>query len=254
MSQTIFPLQHFGIGDCIFTQTLINKLAGGNSITWGVQPYFVDGLKRAYPSINWVDYTTLTDIDYNLKVDTAIGDKRIIPIRWSVDVMKVPYSQCMSSKYVMFGKSWERWKDKAMFARDAAKEQELYNLVTKLLPAHVIIPPEKKRGRPKSVEIPKLKYNLINRYFRSDNSGMVDIKPDNDYPCIEMTSVKGYSLFDWAKIIEGATEIHVVNSAITFILELMDVNMPIHLYCRKPDEVDFKNTEYIFTKPYILHV
>lgn len=230
---TIYPLQAFGAGDCIFSQTLIRKIAGDNKIVWGILPQFIDAFNRAYPDIQWVDYTK-TGIDYNIQQDTVIGDRRIIPIRWSCEIMKVPYSQVMKAKYDMYQQDFATWKEQAMFNRDEAKEQQLYDFL------------KLKKG---------MKYNLVNRYFRSNNSGVVDIKPDNDYPIIEMKSYRNFSLFDWARIIEGATEIHVANSAITFILELLKIpkKTKIHLYKRFPDEKDFNNTSYLFTKPYILH-
>jgi len=228
---TIYPLQFFGVGDCIFTQTLINAIANGSPIIWGVMSQFVEGLNRAYPNVQWVDYKTL-DIDFERKEDVIIGDKHIIPIRFADQMMQAPYSTCMAMKYKMYSLDWKVWRQDAMWQRDTAKETELQTVLG-------IADGER--------------YNLINKHFRSNNTGAADIDVNNGLRNVYMHTLEGFSLFDWYLIIQNAVEIHTVNTAILYILELMDISMPIHLYKRLPDETDFKNTEYLFTKPYILH-
>ena len=68
-----------------------------------------------------------------------------------------------------------------------------------------------------------------------------------------MSEVPRYSLFDWTLVISHAVEIHTVSTAILFMLEMLPLNQPINLYCRKPIEQNFSFVDYIFTKPYIIH-
>lgn len=225
--------QYFGIGDIIFCMTIARRWKEeGHEIYWPVLPQFLEGLKRAYPDIIFMDWRTIK-IDYERKDEHDIvidgTQYRIIPLRWNVEIMNVPYSSCMSSKYSLFGWDFKEWKEKAFFERGKAREIRLANEVGD------------KWDKP---------YTLINRFFGSNSQFEADIREKG----IEMRSVPGYSLFDWAYLIENAETIHTVNSSILYLLELLDLKAKeIHLYSRKPIEPDHRNTEYLFTKPYILH-
>lgn len=218
----ITPLQYFGIGDVMFCITIARQwIKEGHSVLWGVNPQFVEGLNRAYPDITFVDYRSLP-IDYKRQdeYDHYAGDKtyRVIPLRWSVEICGVPYRDCMKSKYQMFNLNWEGWKDNAMFTRDHQKEQELYDKV-----------------------VTEPGYKVVNRRFRSNNSGIINI------PCkgVEMP-LQGYSLFDWAKVLEEADEIHTVSTSIIYLLELLQLKAKnVYIYKRYPDEHNHDNYRYI---------
>lgn len=221
------------LGDAIWSQTLIRELSNGKPIIWGIESQFVQGLQRAYPDIFWIDVKSLNQEYQKFKLDVIIGGCRVIPIGHSNEIMKVPYSQVMSSKYAMYGLDFNTWRN-TMYERDLNREEKLYTDELGL-----------KYGE---------KYNLINNRFRSDDSGIVNIEINNGFKNIYMQNIKGYSLFDWSYVIENATEIHTVSTSILFVLELLELKASeVHLYARKPDEKDFKNVDYIFTKNYKLH-
>lgn len=225
--------QFAGIGDVIFAQTLAhNYLKDGHSVLWPVLPQFVGGLQRAYPKIEFKDWKQV-DIDYNRQETYLDWDRVVIPLRWAREILKVPYTDCMAAKYLLFLEPVERWREHAMWERDHTQERHLFDALGL------------KEGQP---------YNLINNTFRSDFSGKVRVKPGNDYPNVFMKHYEGFSLFDWHLTIRNAAEIHTVSTAILYMLEIMDLKQPIHLYPRQPDEVDFRNVEYLFTKPYIRHL
>lgn len=220
------------LGDAIWSQTLIRELSNGKPIIWGIEPQFVQGLQKAYPDIFWIDVKALNPDYQHFLLDCIIGGVRVIPIGHSNAIMKVPYTQCMSSKYEMYDLDWKTWKN-TMYQRDLESEKRLFE----------------KLGLKEGEE-----YNLINKRFRSDEKRQVDIKLDNGLKTIEMTNLIGYSLFDWSYIIENATYIHTVSTSILFVLELLELKAKeVHLYCRKPEELHFKNVDYIFTKDYKLH-
>lgn len=224
--------QFFGLGDCIFCMQLARTwIAEGHTITWPVMPHFVDQLKRAYPEVEWVDYNSVK-CNYERKDEHDWNNYRVVPLRWNVDIMKVPYRECMSSKYSMFGLDFQDWRKGAMWERNSKKENDLFDYTGA------------------SYGFP---FNLINMTFGSDSGLTVPINPKNGNDNIVMSNLKGYSLFDWALLLENASEIHTVSTSLFYILELLDITCPIHLYPRKPIEHDFKNIDYLFTKPYILH-
>lgn len=238
----IYPLQYFGIGDIIFTQTLVRKIADGNPIVWGVLPQFIEGLQRAYPDIAWIDYRK-TGLDYNCREDKIIGDKRIVPIRWNVEILKVPYTQCMSSKYELYGLDWRTWKEAAMWKGSFEMEFALmHNRLHDKIDKHT--------------PFIYAEYNVVNRTFGSNNQFHVHIDVNNGLPNIEMQPIPAYSLFDWALLLQGANEIHTVSTSIIYLLELLDLpkKPDIHIYLRSPQETNHKNYEYLLqSHNYILH-
>lgn len=231
-TKTAVMLQPFGAGDVIFTQTIAHRFKeAGYRILWPVMPQFVEGLQRAYPDIEFIDYTRAAGVDFNAKVQKVINGILHVPLRWSMEIMNSPYRDVMKNKYLMYGYDWQDWKQHAMWRRDHEKEAALL--------AHLGL----KEGD---------EYILTNKYYRSDSSGVISL-PKFDCKVVEMKSVPGFSLFDWMYIAERAKEIHVANSAILYCIELIDLKQPIHLYKRLPEETHFDNVQFLFSKPYILH-
>jgi len=153
---------------------------------------------------------------------------RVIPLRWNVEIMKVPYTRCMETKYTMFGMDWHRWREGAMWVRDFKKEQELKNLLSI------------KDGD---------KYNLVSTTFGTGMKHKVPIVVNNAYRNIDLQYIPGYSLFDWAGVFEQATTIHVVSSSNIYIMEMLDLQADeIKLYLRKPIESNHDNYNYLLER------
>lgn len=226
-------LQYFGLGDNIFTIELCNRLIqDGYEIIYPVMPHFVEGLQRAYPHIKWVNYQEFP-ADYNCKEDKVINGLRHIPVRWSDGWNKTPYRDCMANKYKMFGLDWQIWRDGAMWQRDSMREDTLYQVATEF-------------GND---------YRLISDTFGSDFGNKVKIEKSGTIPNIAIEFYEGFSLFDWAKVIENATEIHVVSSSIIYLLEMLDLRAKeVHLYQRSIAGQGFDTVDYILQRhKYIFH-
>ncbi len=225
----ICVIQFFGAGDVIWEQTLVHLLSKGHPVIWPVEPHFVEGFNRAYPHITFVDRTKF-NIDYNCAEDYVKDGIRYLPLRFTDSIMKVPYKFCMESKYRCYDMDWRIWKQQAMWYRDRKKESELFTELGL------------KEGQ---------EYTLVNRFFGSNSQLIAPISERG----IEMCSMPGYSLFDWALILERATNIFTVSTSIIFLLELLELKAKeIHLFPRKPIEQNFENVDYILQKhKYILH-
>lgn len=203
-------------------------MEAGYEILWPVYPHFLDGLKLAYPLINWVDWRGYGKY-LNIQAQVEIDGYLIVPIRWSMELGSRDYKNVMKDKFLMYGWDWKAWKDKAVFERDLKRERQLATY----LGVHIDKP-----------------YTLVNRHFGSSSQFKANIHVDG----VEMKTVTGYSLFDYATLLENAEYLHLSNSSTLYLLELLDLKAKeIHLYVRKGLETDFKNTDYIHTKPYILH-
>lgn len=228
----VYPLQSFGIGDIIFSQTLVRELAGNDTIMWGVEAQFLEGLTRAYPDIHFVDCGMMR-IDVSRREEYCEGGMRVLPIRWADALLHLPYECCMRAKYDLYGKDWQKWMDKAMWVRDKDREMDLACYMNPT-------------GNP---------YILVNRYFGTSSQFRANIPVDNSIATIEMRTVPGYSLFDWAHLIENAHRILTVSTSIIYMLELLELKAKeVHLFNRAPIEPHFKNVDYLLKRQkYIFH-
>lgn len=231
-AKTVMPMQFFGIGDVIFCITLARRYWLPHAeVVWPVMPHYVEGLNRAYPDIRFVDYSTV-DCNWNDKTERMVGDTFITPLRWSYEITNVPFKDCMKSKYGMYSLDWRQWKDLAQWNRDETKEMELFNIVNPT-------------NQP---------FNLSNKYFRCDSSGhiaRINI-PSTAFrlPIIEMKTIEGYSIFDWALVMEKASQIHTVSTSIIYLLEILKLRA--HIYIRRPDERSHANYDYLLEQSHNL--
>lgn len=213
--------QFQGLGDIIFCMKIAEYLLsiGHEKIIWPVNPIYLD-IQKHFPKIQFVNKETF-NIDYNRRdfYDlNLLGESfTVIPLRFSDSICKVPYYDCMRSKYMLSGLDMSTWRD-IDFVIDDKKSNELFERFGSGV--------------------------LVNRYFTTGSNMQIDIKANG----IEMQTIKGYTLFDWSKVIMNATEIHTVGTSINYLIELLKPKCPIHLYTRKPQEKDFKNYNYILSK------
>lgn len=220
------------IGDIIWCQSIAqNFIEQGHSVVWPVASHYYEGCRFAYPDIDFVPDRIVRQELFNVKEKKEIDGMMIAPIRWSDSYMKVPYKYVMKSKFDMYDLDWKIWRNHAMWERDMNKERNLMKLLGI-------------NGTP---------FNFINKRFGTNAERSVEIEVKNDYRNIEMSEIEGYSLFDWTGVLLSAAEIHTVSTSLLFMMEVLPITSPIHLYCRKPIEKDFSFVDYIFTKPYIIH-
>lgn len=212
--------QPFGLGDIIFEQTLVRSF-NFEQVIWPVQPQFVEGLNRAYPDIYF--QPTNGQIDFERK-DLYINRKNelVLPLRFADSLCRVPYMDCMKSKYLLYDQSWTNWQQNAMWHRNLVKEQALWDMF----------------------RLPE-KYILSNSFAGSGSQIVIPTVISSSIPVIRMYTLPGFSLFDWAKIIQGATEIHTVSSSIIYLLEMLQLRAKeIYIYPRGTAE-NHKNYDYI---------
>lgn len=222
----VFPLQSFGLGDIIFSQALIRKISGGDKIIWGVEPQFLLGLNEAYPDVNFMDKSIFPEYIYDIKEEKIIDGMLILPIRYANEIIRTPYRNVMRAKYDMYGYNYKIW-DTVNFNRNEKKENELFYDVLGLKDNDDFI--------------------LKNTKYRSNLSGDIKILIKNSKtPIVEVRQIDGFSLFNWGKVIEKASQIHTVSTAINYIIHLLQYNGNVYIYKRHPDEQNHHNYDYIF--------
>lgn len=228
----IYINQPFGIGDCIFAVSIARKYINeGHSVTWGVLPHFVLQLQNAYPDINWVNYLD-TGINHDDRTEHDSNGYRVLPLRWAGELLNYPYEKVMRAKYDLLHLDFNEWDKNAMWNRNFRKEIDLLELLK-----------EKHNIR-------KGKYVFVNRYFGSNiNTRVKPIALPYETTVIEMRPYEGYSLFDWASVLEEANEVHTVSTSILYIIEQLNLKKKVHLYPR-PTDLDFAQVKYLLKKEY----
>lgn len=228
IGKTAYMQQYFGIGDVIFSMQIARNLQKqGYKIFWPVLPDYVEQLNRAYPDITFMDiWLTQPKFMENREL-VARGSTYYVPLRFTYDLMKVPFKDCMRSKYDFMHMDWETWRQ-AEYVRDEVKEKSLL--------AELGITPGES-------------YTLVNRMFRSDNKGKAAFEQPTTGKIIEMTIRPNFSLFDWSIVIENATEIHTVSTSIVYILEMLELKAEkVYIYIRRPNESNHDNYKELLTR------
>jgi len=224
-------MQPAGAGDILFEQSIAQDFVDeGFKVIWPVETVYAS-LSKHFPNIAMVD-KSLISIDYESMEDHEVNGARIIPMRFTDRIMKLPYVDCMKSKYMYLEKDWTKWKENCKIVRDAEAEKRLYYEVLKL-----------KDGE---------NYNFISEQFMTGGKLVNQIKVENGMKNVYMTFVPGYTLIDWLMVMERATTIHAISSSWLYLFELYQMKAhqhdQIHLYVRRPVEHNHDNYKYLLSK------
>jgi hypothetical protein len=211
--------QPAGIGDILFIQKIVKELSSeGHEVFLPVKD-----------SLSWMcDYLPTVTVaskceglrfDSTLKLD---GCERLFP-----------GEKIMKSKYILAGKSPTNYIDYLDITRNFDREEDLFKKIIVNKPYRLICPwfatPDKNGNGMLHMDIPMSK---------QINNVVMDIQ-------------KGYTLFDWLKVIQNAEEIYTTDSAIMFLIEKYECEAKkLVAYSRRSTacEVDYlfkKSWEYV---------
>lgn len=110
----------------------------------------------------------------------------------------------MHSKYLMMQLDWTNWSEGFQFDRKIDKENDLYYNVLGLKDDS--------------------EYIFVNRYANTENRRNNQLTfPEFDLPVIDLQILKGFSLFDWCKVIENAQEIHTVHTSMPYLIDRLNI-------------------------------
>jgi hypothetical protein len=237
-----------GLGDIMFLMAIAQNYAKlGHEIYWPIEKRYLN-IAKHFPEISFVDYK-------RSKFDA--GDKEIwerdgvhhIPFRFADELMGVPYYECMPSKY------WFHNDQIAQRPEEIVLDWRNFNIVRDVRSEAALF---KKILGVSYADFEKSPFDfvVINRRFRTSQTGVAEVTYEGAARVIELREVLGFTLIDWSSILLKAAEIRTVSTSINYLIEALPITCPIHLYLRKPDEVDFKTIEAIldFEKyEYYLH-
>jgi hypothetical protein len=235
--QQILFLQAAGIGDILFTQKIVHKLAEKyqKPIYWPIaEPIYwiTEYIKSPAQFIlydenkhnNSLKHIRFPEIH---QIPEYPGKTLVIPVHCAdAPIFQVPI---MPSKYKMCNLDYTDWQKYIQIERNYSREEKLY----------------------KEIVGDKKDYIYVNKLYATPpwekESKYVNVP---DYPNIifhKMTS--DYTFFDWLKIAENAKEIHTVSTGNFYLYEANKGSMPdIHIYNRDDDH---NLKQLAFAKPHL---
>ena len=228
--------QPFGIGDILFSEPIAQYyIDKGYEVIWPVEDSYF-WIKDYMPWIHFVPRTSYK-IDYEISKFTTINGAEYIPLRFANPIFRGlephDYSDlknCMVDKYRLLGLPEDLWR-KLKWIRNKEKEDSLFN----------------------KLNLEGKRYNLRNINFGASGS-KINIIIGNDLENVDMTFIEGYSMLDWAKVIEEAENIYTVSTSNLYMIETLNIKAKeLHLYPRVPVEKDLVAVESFISKKWKLH-
>jgi len=220
MSKKCLIRQSAGLGDILLCQKIGYHYQDlGYEIIWPVEPVY------SYVK----DY--LKNFKYILTTDDYEFTDEMITLQLHGSVKKVGGPYILDAKYKISKVDIDDWTDYIHIERNKEKEDKLFYDILGLQDDE--------------------EYVLINETFASpphSQENKIVIKDDHRKQ-IKMNYIKDITLFDWLKVIENASQIDVVDSCITVLLNLIDLKTEaVTIYSRvnKPSIPSYKQTEHLF--------
>lgn len=196
--------QPFGIGDILFLSPIVIELQKDNEVIWPINDNFI--WIQDYFDINFIAKSKFTG---------NISDYYVIPFINAHQIVGCKYT--MQAKYNLVNLDHENWKQ-LKWKRNISKENDLYYNALQLSNSEPYI----------LVNInyadPLLKYKS-------------NININTNLKIVNLDYIDGYTLLDWAKVIENAAEIHTVSTSLIYMIEVLyycDMKN-IHIYQRPID-------------------
>lgn len=216
--------QPVGLGDILFCQKIAHKLIEyGYTVYWPMSKYY------------WIS-------DY-IKKDKLIWSHPKQPseslvLQHSIETNH-PYD-LMTCKYDMIGKTlphinynlhsinWNDWSNYLLINRNIEKENHLFYNVLGLKDGDEYIFTNKMYG--------------VGQYNTNVGNNIID----KSIKVIELGFINGFTLFDWSKVLENASEIHTVDTSINYLIEILKLKTDkLFIYPRHPEHV-FKSLHNLF--------
>ena len=232
---TVLMQQPAGFGDIMFCLKIASKYVEecGAKVIWPVINEYI--WIKDYVHLNGVEFCSIYD-DFEYKnlynstyLDvTKVGDCIVIPLQaaWN----KYKDGKIMEAKYRIVGMDSRDWHKYFTFTRNRIKENELFV----------------KLGL-----FDEMDYVLVNKKYASPPNTLIYDKmivPSNKH-IVEVDYVEGYNMFDWSKVIENASEIHMVDSGFNYIIDKLTLKTnKLYLYPRWGKLTEFELSGLFKTK------
>ena len=223
LRKTILIKQPAGLGDILFCQKIADTLAVSHNaeIIWPVRKPYADLgeylLNFSYPCVE-------DDFPFKDAYEQCPRHSRIVQPNfevWCLDGCNTP-NGVLKAKYDFTGMDWKGWQKHLKIKRKIDKEEDLFYNVLHLSDTD--------------------EYILVNDFIGSppEHTFKVDLAPTGSpFKKVNLEFIEGFSLFDWAKVVEGATELYMEGSALAYIAEKLSLRATsLNLFSRDHHAID----------------
>lgn len=239
--------QPCGLGDILYIQKIVNHWKNkGFKIILPVV-YELEWLNDYIKDVSFISWADrghlLTHSDQLPEHVTFPYKERYNPFTLSeftddfvfINLFEPPKSSVMLYKYEIVGLDYRDWANYLNFDRNLKKEDELFKLMGLNDGDEYVFINKNYQTRPKVT-----RFNHI-----SANQSSYDGKK-----VIEMSIIEGYSIFDWLKIVEGASEIHMIESSLNYVLESKHVKLKANVMKLYSRHNSFHEVDFLFNLPW----
>jgi len=219
--------QPFGVGDILFLSPIISYIDCDKLIWPVVDHYYWISDYIKIPNLTFIKNSEFNKLDYSEFIH--------IPLQHAHRIL--PESEdCMIAKYKILGAHLDYFYSgiKSVITRNSVKELELYSLLGLC---------------------DNESYTVINNNFAGpEHNYKLDINISTTDKIIHMDYTPGFTLLDWMYVLENAKSIHTVSTSLFFVIEALNTdNIELHLYPRKPLDIDLSPIKTLLNKKWICH-
>jgi hypothetical protein len=192
--------QHAGLGDILFLEPILRKLAKNNEVIMPVvEPWL---WQKHIPYVNFTNFTFQFDGREQKFTSDYYPFRYANPIYRGYDLNDWhDFENCMLDKYRVLELPLDMWLGLSV-VRDYENEARLIKLLN----------------------LPE-KFILVNEYSRV---GVTHIKLEGNTPIIYMRPVEGFSVIDWCGVMELAVENHHVSTSTFYLLHMLGLDAKIY--------------------------
>jgi len=205
--------QPAGLGDIFFTQKIVDDiLSKGYEVIWPVISEYLwvkDHINKK--NLFFVDEND--DFPYkNVYTENVVNfltQDNFLYIPMMFADRYFPTEKIMVSKYKLCDLSHQNWQASLVFSRNEDKEDKLFRDILGLKEQEKYILYNQEYGPPSNTQ----KYEI--------NKMPENVKK------ISITPTEGFTLFDWCKTIENASELHIAHTSMQYIMENLNLKASV---------------------------
>lgn len=231
MNKICIIKQPAGLGDILFLSKIRKILtdSGYEVIHPVIKEYKWLGeyIKGNFPVIENMEYLDFYN-SVGLYIDKKIIDNKEITVIPLSTADRLYAGSVMDAKYKFLNINFNDWFNFLEIKRNINKENELFYEVLKL-----------KEGDD---------YVLINNNYGSPPNFLKKNIQVGHTKKIYMDFYENFTLFDWIGVMEKASEIHVVESSINYVLEKLNITPEKIFIYSKHNPPSFTHVKHLFSK------
>jgi len=230
--------QPAGLGDIIFCQKIADfLLAHGYQIWWPVIDQYFFSINRHMPKrgINFCrqsDEFPMKELFFsNIANPVQEGETANIYLPLQHADLGYPGESVLKAKYKTMAIDYSNWQSHFKFVRNSSQEDVLFYDVLGL--------------------VDDRKYSFVNLWYGSPPESLkAESSINTEHQIIEMSMIDGFTIFDWCKVLEEASEIYCVDTGLFYIIDMLQLKATKLEAYSKFNPSNYMHIDGLFQKPW----